>query len=89
MPRRSPVCSTKSPRILHVTCKSRPAGKRTNVIDGGIGPSAINDEETLKRFKHFVNSPEPDSNIQFVDERGQIKPRNALQQIPVVTETAA
>jgi len=45
---------------------------------------AINDEETLKRFKHFVNSPEPDSNIQFVDERGQIKPRNAL----LTTETA-
>ena len=50
---------------------------------------AINDEQTLKRFRHFVNSQETDSNIQFVDERGQIKPRNALQQIPVVTETAA
>jgi nitrite reductase (NADH) large subunit len=44
---------------------------------------AINDEETLKRFRHFVNSPEPDTNIQFVNERGQIRPRNALEKEPV------
>jgi nitrite reductase (NADH) large subunit len=35
---------------------------------------AINDPETLKRFRHFVNSPESDRNIRFVDERGQIRP---------------
>jgi nitrite reductase (NADH) large subunit len=35
---------------------------------------AINDEQTLKRFRHFVNSAESDANIQFVDERGQIRP---------------
>ena len=35
---------------------------------------AINDPETLKRFRHFVNSAETDSQIQFVDERGQIRP---------------
>jgi nitrite reductase (NADH) large subunit len=35
---------------------------------------AINDPETLKRFRHYVNSGESDSNIQFVDERGQIRP---------------
>ena len=35
---------------------------------------AINTPETLKRFRHFVNSQEPDKNIQFVDERGQIRP---------------
>ncbi len=44
---------------------------------------AINDEETLKRFKHFVNSAEADANIQFVNERGQIKPRNALEKSTV------
>lgn len=44
---------------------------------------AINDEETLKRFKHFVNSAEADTNIQFVNERGQIKPRNALEKSTV------
>ncbi len=35
---------------------------------------AINDPATLKRFRHYVNSGESDSNIQFVDERGQIRP---------------
>jgi nitrite reductase (NADH) large subunit len=40
---------------------------------------AITTPETLKRFKHFVNSTEADSNIQFVDERGQIRPKSALE----------
>ncbi len=35
---------------------------------------AINDPGTLKRFRHFINSAETDTNIQFVDERGQIRP---------------
>ncbi|HYN13099.1 MAG TPA: nitrite reductase large subunit NirB [Burkholderiales bacterium] len=35
---------------------------------------AINDPEILKRFRHFVNSDEPDRNIIFVAERGQIRP---------------
>ncbi len=35
---------------------------------------AINDPETLARFRHFVNSPEPDPNVVFVAERGQIRP---------------
>ena len=35
---------------------------------------AINDPETLKRFRHFVNSGEPDRNVVFVAERGQIRP---------------
>ena len=35
---------------------------------------AINDPETLKRFRHFVNSAESDPTIRFVDERGQIRP---------------
>ena len=30
--------------------------------------------ETLKRFRHFVNSDEPDRNVVFVAERGQIRP---------------
>ena len=29
------------------------------------------DPERLKRFRHFVNSDEPDPNIEFVTERGQ------------------
>jgi nitrite reductase (NADH) large subunit len=35
---------------------------------------AINDPETLKRFRHFVNSDQPDANVVFVAERGQIRP---------------
>jgi nitrite reductase (NADH) large subunit len=35
---------------------------------------AINDPQILKRFRHFVNSDEPDSNVVFVTERGQIRP---------------
>ena len=47
---------------------------------------AINDEQTLKRFRHFVNSAESDANIQFVDERGQIRPARSDEKQP--TETA-
>jgi nitrite reductase (NADH) large subunit len=36
--------------------------------------AAIEDPATLKRFRHFVNSPEADSNVVFVQERGQIRP---------------
>jgi nitrite reductase (NADH) large subunit len=35
---------------------------------------AINDPETLKRFRHFVNSEQPDRDVVFVAERGQIRP---------------
>ena len=28
----------------------------------------------LKRFRHFVNSDEPDANVVFVAEREQIRP---------------
>jgi nitrite reductase (NADH) large subunit len=38
---------------------------------------AINDPEILKRFRHFVNSDEPDRNVVFVRERGQIRPARA------------
>ncbi|MGQ0528993.1 MAG: nitrite reductase large subunit NirB, partial [Panacagrimonas sp.] len=40
---------------------------------------AITTPVSLKRFRHFVNSQEPDQNIQFVDERGQIRPMNKLE----------
>jgi nitrite reductase (NADH) large subunit len=36
--------------------------------------NAINDPESLKRFRHFVNSDAPDPNVVFVAERGQIRP---------------
>ncbi|HWU68517.1 MAG TPA: nitrite reductase large subunit NirB [Stenotrophobium sp.] len=37
---------------------------------------AINDPQTLKRFRHFVNSEQPDDGVVFVSERGQIRPAN-------------
>jgi len=35
---------------------------------------AIETPEILKRFRHFVNSDQPDSNVVFVAEREQIRP---------------
>lgn len=35
---------------------------------------AVNDPETRARFRHFVNSAEADSNVVFMEERGQIRP---------------
>ena len=54
---------------------------------------AVEDPEVRKRFKHFVNSDAADGNVQFVNERGQIRParedeKAALTRIPVVTEVA-
>jgi nitrite reductase (NADH) large subunit len=35
---------------------------------------AIEDPQTLKRFRHFVNSDRADDNVMFTEERGQIRP---------------
>jgi nitrite reductase (NADH) large subunit len=35
---------------------------------------AITDTQTLKRFRHFVNSDRTDENVVFIEERGQIRP---------------
>ncbi|MGI4847422.1 MAG: nitrite reductase large subunit NirB [Janthinobacterium lividum] len=35
---------------------------------------AVNDPETRKRFRHFVNSDSADENVMFAQERGQIRP---------------
>jgi nitrite reductase (NADH) large subunit len=36
--------------------------------------TAVNDPKTLKRFRHFINSAQADSNVVFVEERGQRRP---------------
>ncbi|MFT5722808.1 MAG: nitrite reductase (NADH) large subunit [Motiliproteus sp.] len=36
--------------------------------------ATLKDEQKLKRFGHFINSPDLDSNIVFVEERQQIRP---------------
>jgi nitrite reductase (NADH) large subunit len=38
---------------------------------------AIEDPDTLKRFRHFINSPDADDNVVFIQERGQIRPARA------------
>jgi nitrite reductase (NADH) large subunit len=54
---------------------------------------AINDPDTRKRFRHFVNSDAADANVSFVEERGQIRPATPVERqlkridIPVVVET--
>jgi nitrite reductase (NADH) large subunit len=40
---------------------------------------AINNPETLKRFRSFVNSDETDNNVVFVQERGQIRPATVAE----------
>ncbi|HEY5807853.1 MAG TPA: nitrite reductase large subunit NirB [Povalibacter sp.] len=35
---------------------------------------AVEDPQTLKRFRHFVNSETTDNNVVFIQERGQIRP---------------
>jgi nitrite reductase (NADH) large subunit len=41
--------------------------------------TTIEDPEKIKRFDHFVNSDESDSNVVFVKERQQIRPANELE----------
>jgi nitrite reductase (NADH) large subunit len=40
---------------------------------------AIEDPQTLKRFRHFVNSDRADDNVRFIEERGQIRPANRAE----------
>jgi len=39
--------------------------------------TTIENEDKLKRFRHFINSDQADDNVVFVEERGQIRPANA------------
>ncbi|MDF3030279.1 MAG: nitrite reductase [Moraxellaceae bacterium] len=41
--------------------------------------TTIENPEKLKRFRHFVNSNESDSNVVFVEERGQIRPATSAE----------
>jgi nitrite reductase (NADH) large subunit len=47
---------------------------------------AINDPEALKRFRHFVNSDEPDRDVVFVAERGQRRPARPDEREPALVE---
>ena len=41
--------------------------------------TTIADENKLKRFRHFINSDQPDDHVVFVEERGQIRPANEFE----------
>ncbi len=43
--------------------------------------NAVTDPETRKRFRHFVNSDQPDANVVFVQERSQIRPATAEERL--------
>jgi len=50
--------------------------------------TAIEDPETLKRFRHFINSDKTDDNIVFVPERGQIRPASSQEKQGLIAVVA-
>jgi len=50
--------------------------------------TAIEDENKLKRFRQFVNSKEEDSNVVFVQERGQIRPASEDEKSNLIAKSA-
>jgi len=46
--------------------------------------TTIESPEKLKRFSHFINADDRDSNIAFVKERGQIRPATKAERIDAV-----
>ena len=49
--------------------------------------TAVTDPETRKRFRTFVNSDQPDENVVFVQERGQIRPASTQERTPAPRPT--
>ena len=43
--------------------------------------TAINDEQTLKRFRHFVNTDKTDTNVVLIEERGQRRPVTSAERL--------
>ena len=43
--------------------------------------TTLESPEKLKRFSHFINADDKDTNIQFVKERGQIRPANENERL--------
>lgn len=48
--------------------------------------TTIENPEKLKRFAHFINADEKDSNIKFVKERGQIRPASETERKSLPSE---
>ena len=43
--------------------------------------TTIESPDKLKRFSHFINADKPDENVQFVKERGQIRPASESERM--------
>ena len=50
---------------------------------------AVEDPTTRKRFRHFINSPDTDDKVMFVQERGQIRPATAEERRRQAEEAVA
>jgi nitrite reductase (NADH) large subunit len=50
---------------------------------------AVDDPMTRKRFRHFINSPDTDDRVMFVQERGQIRPATAEERRRQAEEAVA
>jgi len=57
------LCTEMEQQMLHIIDTYQCEWKET-----------IGNEKLLKRFRHFVNSTSPDSNVIFLEERGQMRP---------------
>lgn len=50
--------------------------------------TTIENPEKVKRFRQFVNSDAADSNVIFVEERGQIRPANEDEKLKLIAKSA-
>ncbi len=50
--------------------------------------TTIENPEKVKRFRQFVNSNATDSNVVFVEERGQIRPANEDEKLKLIAKSA-
>jgi nitrite reductase (NADH) large subunit len=50
--------------------------------------TTIENPEKVKRFRQFVNSNEADSNVIFVEERGQMRPANEDEKLKLIAKSA-
>ncbi len=50
--------------------------------------ATLNDKQKLKRFKHFINSSQVDSNVRFVTEREQIRPATEEEKTELIARAS-
>ncbi|KZY54278.1 hypothetical protein A3735_21015 [Oleiphilus sp. HI0061] len=50
--------------------------------------TTVEDETKLRRFRQFVNSDKEDSNVVFVEERGQVRPASEDEKSKLIAKSA-